>query len=168
MKKKSFDRCWKEEAKGRLRKRGIPNDVRYQDRAEITLGCVVARRDQGLFLFVLENWRVSERLQQGTPTVKTGWARAAFIRLNVYMIPLRAPSPCPVILERSKNPGVIFDPGSEERFLDAKKRRIAADSCRRTAVLTFRTTRLRSHFEEFPTEQKRGMPAASPNILIIS
>ena len=54
MKKKSFDRCWKEEAKGRLRKRGIPNDVRYQEWAEITLGCVVARRNQGLFLFVLE------------------------------------------------------------------------------------------------------------------
>ena len=51
-KKKSFGRCGKKGAKGRLRKRGIRYDVRYQDRTEITLDCEWQNVIKGYF-FVL-------------------------------------------------------------------------------------------------------------------
>ena len=47
--KKSFDRCGKEEAQADEEREEYQNDVRYQNRTEITLDCGLAKRNQGLF-----------------------------------------------------------------------------------------------------------------------
>ena len=53
--------------KGRLRKRGIKKDVRYQEWTEVTLGCEVKDRGQGSFFF-LQNCalRLTKRRFRGT------------------------------------------------------------------------------------------------------